>query len=143
MLTFSGKLFIYENDRFHPYKYNNTILKIQQGRVYCRIAVDLDETVCLGLQFEGLITIDSSGNVRNDFTESDKLTYKTYQSKTGEYITYIKTANVAKRNHVSSILEFSENGKDHFVRLTELIPGKNRTQIHYRTAASCFIPGLT
>lgn len=140
-LTFSGQLFIYENDRFYPYKYNNTILKQHQGRVYSRISVDLDETVCLGLVFEGQITIDASGNVKYDFEDSNLLTYKSYQSKTGEYITYVKTANLATRNHIGSILELSENGKDHFFRLTELILGKKQKTIPLQNGGFLFFSG--
>jgi ligand-binding sensor domain-containing protein/anti-sigma regulatory factor (Ser/Thr protein kinase) len=141
VLTFSGQLFIYENDRFYPYKYNNTILKLQQGRVYDRIAVDLDGTVCLVLQFGGQITLDPSGNVRSDFEESDHLVYKSYQSKAGEYITYAKTANAAKRTHISSILELSENGKDHFIRLTELVLGKKSNTIPLQNGGFLFYSG--
>ncbi len=64
-MTYSGRLFYFENNRFHPYQYNDTIKSLLRRDHVWHFQMDEHENIYFGHKYYGLWQIDSSGILQN------------------------------------------------------------------------------
>jgi sensor histidine kinase YesM/ligand-binding sensor domain-containing protein len=128
MLSFSCRLYYYENGKVHAYN-NNLLLKESQGRIPTSFYVDSMENVYTSVHSFGIIKIDSSGNfnwkhnlshlgsinyIIDEQTPNNALLAYTY-NKEIQHAKYIHTWN-----NLTDTFSISDSGKDRFtaIRLT-------------------------
>ncbi len=129
MLSFSCRLYYYENGKVHAYKYNSLLLKESQGRIPTSFYVDSLENVYTSVHSFGILKIDSSGNynwkhrishlgsinyIIDEQTPNNALLAYTYNKE----ILHAKYIHI--RNNLTDTFSISDNGKDRFtaIRLT-------------------------
>jgi anti-sigma regulatory factor (Ser/Thr protein kinase) len=66
--SYGRELYFVEGDTILPYRFNDSLSKyLDVAAAFHSLKIDKDNTVYLGTPYDGMIAIDSSGNVTNDF----------------------------------------------------------------------------
>ncbi len=121
MLSFSCRVYYYENGKVHAYKYNNLLLKESQGRIPTSFYVDSKENVYVSVHSFGILKIDSSGNYiwRHSIKNLGSINYiideHTPNNVLVSYNYYREIPNarfIHSLNNVSDTFTIPENGKD-------------------------------
>ena len=69
MLTFSGRIFYFENDKIYPYKYNDILFETTQSRVPYDFYIDSLENVFVAQLDYGEFKISNEGELQERFTK--------------------------------------------------------------------------
>lgn len=78
--TLSGRIFYFENDRFHPYQFNDVILEIKQSsELMYLLDVLPNGDIVVRINYEGIIKIDTVGDI-TWLTEEDGKHFYLYQT---------------------------------------------------------------
>ena len=126
MLTFSCRIYYFEDGKVHAYKYNNLLLKESQGRIPTSFYVDSMESVFACVHSFGILKIDSAGNfdwknkISNPVTINYIIDEQTPKNALLAY-SYNEEIKHAKFIHteknVTDTFSIADNGKDRFTAL--------------------------
>ena len=126
MLTFSCRIYYFEDGKVHAYKYNNLLLKESQGRIPTSFYVDSMESVFACVHSFGILKIDSAGNFnwKNRISNPGTINYIIdEQTPKNALLAYsyneeIKHAKfIHTEKNVTDTFSIADNGKDRFTAL--------------------------
>ncbi len=99
MLTYSGRVFFFENDKIYPYKYNDILFDKIQNRVPYGFYVDSLENIFITILVYGQIKISNKGEIENLYTVSNKpgVNYHINELSHDKLLTSILSADIKVR----------------------------------------------
>jgi len=89
VVTFSGRLYYFENGYFEAYRYNERVLAEIKQFVIIGLYVDSSDNVYINTTEPGSILLDSKGIVTTFQREGRHIFFKTLETERGDFITYI------------------------------------------------------
>ncbi len=125
MLSFSGKIFYFENDIIRPYKYNHLVNKTNENIIPLGIFVDPNEEVHISFLTKGIMKIDSHGTIGWRFLDYEYATQKYFidELDTGALLVSLTYNDEDKKGHPVKIIH-SRNARSDTAYFHSAITGK-------------------
>lgn len=112
--SFSGRLFVFENEKWEEYKWNKKFLEVNNFGVVHSLYVDSDENVLIAATGPVTIKISAEGQIENLHKVSNDVRIELMKTKQDELFAFVSDYPNKKGRYTYSI-NFSNGGKSHLI----------------------------